>query len=494
MSTDPNRSTAPSSLVPGGLACAEDPARQAHLRRRRETWASVASAPWATGAYYHRRLRDVYSLLVAPGLRVLEIGAGTGDLLAALRPSRGVGVDFCPEMLRVARDRHPELTLLEQDAHNLSVEGPFDVVILSDLVNDLWDVQGVLDRVRSVSMPSTRLIINTYSRAWELPLGLARRLGLARPVLRQNWLTVEDVTNLLRLTGFDTLRTSREVMWPLGTPLLAPLCNKYLVKLWPLKHLALTNFVIARPVAEPVMSTEPVVSVVVPARNEAGNIEAIFARTPELGAGTELVFVEGNSSDDTYDVIERAIATHPERRARLFRQPGKGKGDAVRMGFAESGGEVLMILDADLTVPPEDLPRFYAALRNGRGEFINGVRLVYPMEDRAMRLLNLLGNKFFSLAFSWLLGQNVKDTLCGTKVLWRRDYDRIAANRSYFGDFDPFGDFDLIFGAAKQNLAMLDLPIRYRERQYGSTSISRFRHGLLLLRMVAFAASRIKFT
>jgi glycosyltransferase involved in cell wall biosynthesis len=283
------------------------------------------------------------------------------------------------------------------------------------------------------------------------------------------------------------------VLLPLPLPLLAPLANRFLVKLWPLRHLALANFVVARTEPRPPEGPEPVVSVVVPARNEAGNVEAIFDRTPEMGAGTELVFVEGGSADGTYEAIERAIAAHPERRAVLLRQTGKGKGDAVRLGFERAAGDVLMILDADLTVPPEDLPRFYAALRSGVGELVNGVRLVYPMEDRAMRFFNLLGNKFFSWAFTWLLGQPVKDTLCGAKVLRKRDYETIAANRSSFGDFDPFGDFDLLFGAARLNMKIVDLPVRYRERKYGTTNIQRWRHGVLLLRMVAFAARRLKF-
>ena len=238
---------------------------------------------------------------------------------------------------------------------------------------------------------------------------------------------------------------------------------------------------------------KPGVSIIVPARNEAGNIKAIFDRVPKMGRDTELVFVEGHSQDDTYAAIEKEIAAHPSTPSLLLRQTGIGKADAVRLGFERASGEVLMILDADLTVPPEDLPRFYEALVSGKGEFINGVRLVYPMEAQAMRSLNFLGNKFFSMAFSWLLGQPIKDTLCGTKVLWKNDYEQIAANRSYFGDFDPFGDFDLIFGAAKQNLKIVDLPIRYRERTYGTTNISRWKHGLLLMRMVAFAARRIKF-
>jgi SAM-dependent methyltransferase len=486
------------TALPSQLAAVGTPPdpEAAHRAARVRHWNHVAEASdrRRTGRGYHRRLAEIYRSLVSPGQAVLELGCGTGDLLAALEPSRGVGVDFSPEMVRRARARHPHLEFLEQDVAELAVNGPFDVVVLSDLVNDLWDVQRVLERVRAACAPSTRIILNTYSRVWELPLAAAGRLGLARPVLRQNWLAPADLENLLRLSGFETLRLSREVLCPVRAPGLDRLCNRVLAKLWPLDQLALTNVLVARP-AEPAaaLPRRPIVSVVVPARNEAGNVARLMERVPEMGGGTEIVFVEGHSTDDTYAAIERAIAAHPERRCKLLRQPGKGKGDAVRVGFAEASGEVLMILDADMTVAPEDLPRFYEALRSGRGEFINGVRLVYPMADQAMRFLNLLGNKFFSLAFSWLLGQPVKDTLCGTKVLWRSDYQRIAANRAFFGDFDPFGDFDLLFGAAKQNLKLVDLPIRYGERTYGTTNIQRFRHGLLLLRMVLFAAGRIKF-
>ena len=299
---------------------------------------------------------------------------------------------------------------------------------------------------------------------------------------------------MLHLAGFDVVRRWPEILWPIGTPLISTFFNRVLVKLWPLSYFALTNFVIARKRPEKRWKRKkPVVSVIVPARNEAGNIEEIFARTPEMGGGTELIFVEGNSSDNTYEAIEKAIANHPERQCKLFRQTGIGKGDAVRLGFQNASGEILMILDADMTVPPEDLPRFYKAICSGEGEFINGVRLVYPMEKQAMRYMNFLGNKFFSLAFSWLLGQPIKDTLCGTKVLSRENYEKIARNRSYFGDFDPFGDFDLLFGSAKMNMKIVEMPIRYRERQYGETNINRWRHGIILLRMVFFALKRIKF-
>jgi ubiquinone/menaquinone biosynthesis C-methylase UbiE len=465
-------------------------ARQAHwdaLARRLDHWRG-----W--GGYYHRRLTQVYQSLVAPGQRVLEIGCAQGDLLAALKPGLGVGVDFSIEMIKRAARRHPELHFIQADAHALSLNQKFDFIILADLANDLWDVQTVLEQVARLTTPRTRIILNFYSRLWELPLAAAERLGLAKPNLYQNWLTVEDITGLLYLAGFEAIRHWPEIIWPLPTPFLDTFFNHFLAKIWPFCNLALTHFIVARPIPqrEP-LADEPLVSVIVPARNEAGNIPQVFTRTPEMGRGTELVFVEGHSKDDTYAAIERAMAEHPGSRCQLLRQSGVGKGDAVRLGFVHASGDMLMILDADLTMPPEDLPRYYEVLRSGKGEFANGVRLVYPMEDQAMRFLNLLGNKFFSLAFSWLLGQPIKDTLCGTKALWKADYDLIAANRAYFGDFDPFGDFDLLFGAARQNLKIVEVPIRYRQRTYGTTNIQRWKHGWLLLRMVLFAARRIKF-
>jgi hypothetical protein len=422
----------------------------------------------------------------------LELGCGTGDLLAALRPARGLGIDLAEAAIQSAEAAHPELEFRQGDVHEFECDEQFDAIILSDLVNELWDVQRVFNLARRLSHPGTRVILNAYSRLWEIPRAIAEKLMLVQPQLPQNWLTVEDLTNLLYLGDFEVIRSSAEIMWPIRTPGWDGLCNRYLVKLWPFRWFGITNFVIARPRPKPV-EPKPVVSVVVPARNEAGNIPAVFDRLPQMGAGTELIFVEGHSKDDTYDTIVREMEIRQRPQTKLFRQTGKGKGDAVRLGFANASGGLLMILDADLTVPPEDLPRFYEAWRSGKGEFINGVRLVYPMQERAMRFFNSVGNKFFSLAFTWLLGQSIKDTLCGTKVLSRTDYERIAANRAYFGEIDPFGDFDLIFGAAKLNLRIVDLPIRYRERTYGDTNIQRWSHGALLLKMVLLAMRKIKF-
>jgi SAM-dependent methyltransferase len=445
---------------------------------------------------YYARLTQIYQSLIPIGKRVLELGCGRGDLLAAVQPRFGVGLDFSEPRVQEAARAHPELHFPVSDVHAPALRGRFDYVILSDLVDDLWDVHKTVQELHHLCVRETRVLINTYSRVWELPLALVRRLGLANRVLEQNWLTPDDLTNLLHLSGFEVVSARHEILLPLSIPFLARLCNQFLVKLFPLNLLALTNIIVARPRpgSIPHVRNEPLVSVIIPARNEAGNIEAIFRRMPEMGAGTEMVFVEGHSLDDTLGTIQRSMARHPERQCKLIRQSGVGKGDAVRAGFSAATGDVLMILDADLTVQPEDLPRCFDALWSGKGELINGVRLVYPMEREAMRFLNFLGNKFFGLTFSWLIGQRIKDTLCGTKVVSRAQYELIAQNRSYFGDFDPFGDFDLLFGAARLNMKIVDVPLRYQARTYGTTNIARWRHGWLLVRMVIFGSLRIKFT
>ena len=475
-----------------------DISQDSFYTQRQSHWDKVAQDldAWSGwGGYYQKRISHVYQFNIPPGQRILEIGCGSGNLLASLKPSYGLGIDISGKMISRAQHLHPEISFMQGDAVNLDIEGLFDYVIVSDTINDLWDVQTTFENIANVMAPGGRLILNFYSRLWEVPLRIAAALRLAKPTLIQNWLTYDDTANLLNLAGFEVVRHWVEVLLPLPIPLLAHVCNKLLVKLWPFSLFAMTHFMVARliPAAEQHPFGEPDVSVIIPVRNEAGNIAEIFHRVPDMGKQCELVFIEGHSMDNSLQEIKKQIKGNPSRPARVYQQTGIGKGDAVRLGFSKAGGDVLMILDADLTMPPENLPRYYQALITGVGEFINGVRLVYPMEKRAMRFLNFLGNKAFSIIFTFLLGQPVKDTLCGTKVFWKKDYQRIAENRSYFGDFDPFGDFDLLFGAAKLNLKIIDLPIRYKERTYGETNIQRWKHGWLLLRMVIFAARRLKF-
>jgi len=441
--------------------------------------------------FYHSSLLKIYRKVVTPRSTILEIGCGQGDLLMGLGGSYSVGIDFCPRKIESAKHNYPEGNFFVMDAHTFILpDRKFDYIILSDLLNDVWDVQKVLEQIGLYCSEDTRIILNIYSHLWNTPLTIARALHLAKPQLSQNWLTYSDLSNILRICNYEVVTHRREILSPV--PVFSPIFNRFLVRVFPFNQFALTNFFIARKLVGPTY-LNPSVSIIIPARNESGHIREILDRIPDLPAEIEVIFVEGNSTDDTYETIQNEIKRHPGKNYKLLKQHGNGKGDAVRLGFESASNEILMILDADMTVPPEDLSKFYQLIASGQAEFVNGVRLIYPMEDQAMRFLNLVGNKFFSIAFSWLLEQPIRDTLCGTKVLSKSNYSRISANRSYFGDFDPFGDFDLLFGAAKLQFKILEIPIRYRARTYGETNISRWSHGWLLLRMVLFASGKIKF-
>ncbi|MFM8619937.1 MAG: glycosyltransferase [Opitutaceae bacterium] len=465
-----------------------------HLEEVRAHYDGAADELQAGARAYRRRLAHYYNLLIPADARVLEVGCGAGDLLALLHARDVSGIDLSERRVARARSRVPHGRFFVMAGETLDPEalgGPFDVIIISDTLNLAADVQAMLERLHAVSHPGTRLVLNFQNSLWRPLLSLAALIGLKSRQPENSWLASSDVLNLLQLAGWRAVTREGRILVPFSALGLGALANRWLAPL--LQWFCLTVFITARRDDSRTATPAPTVSVIIPARNESGNIAAAVERIPAMGEGVELIFVEGHSRDDTWAEIQRVAAAHPEKRIVCLRQTGRGKGDAVRAGFAAATGDVLMILDADLTMPPEELPKFLDVIARDRADFANGVRLVYPMEQRAMQFLNLCANKAFGLIFSWLLGQPVKDTLCGTKVLRRADYERIAANRSYFGDFDPFGDFDLLFGAAKQSLRIADVPIRYRERTYGTTNIQRWRHGWLLLRMVLFAARKLKF-
>jgi SAM-dependent methyltransferase len=432
---------------------------------------------------YHDLIENTYRFHVTPGSSVLEIGCGTGELLAALEPSRGVGVDVSPRMVESAASRFPHLRFVSGAGEELDLGETFDVVVLSDVVPYVHDLVALLDRVRAHCEPHTRVIINSYSRAWKPAIKAAEELGLkpAKPI--RNWVTIEDVRNLLDLTDLETIVQTRRILLPKHVPAVSLAANGLLANVWPFNHLCVSWWVVARP--RPRVRRDSSVSIVVPCRNERGNIRPLVDRLPDVGLATEVVFVEGGSKDGTREEIRAVIADDPD--ASLVAQTGTGKANAVRDGFDAAKNDLLMILDGDLSVQPEELPSFYRVWAEGKADFVNGSRLVYDVEPGAMRFANMIGNKLFSVVLKAIIGQPIKDTLCGTKVLDRDSYAQIARGRSHFGDFDPFGDFDLLLGAARLNLKIADLPVRYQPRTYGETNISRWRHGLLLLRMTVFA-------
>jgi SAM-dependent methyltransferase len=487
----------PSAAPAPSRAEALEAAWRAYYRRGAE----APRHPSARGAM-RRDLEATLARLVPVDATVLEAGCGDGALLAALPNAVRHGVDYLPEVVAAARARHPALTFDVGDVaaragaplEDVAGERHYDAVVCDRLCHSVLDVQALLLGLKRRLAAGGRIYLTAFNYFWEVPTRMAEVSGWKRPAPTANWLSDTDFRNLFDITGLEVVRHEDRMLLPLDVPGASAGLNKYLVRVPGMQHLSLYRVYVLRDRGAPAPLRRASVTVVVPARNEAGNVQAAIDRTPVMGKSTELIFVEGGSSDGTWETIQQAMARYDGPLAlRAFKQSGKGKGDAVRLGFAHATGELLMILDADLTVPPEDLPAFYDVAARGQADFVQGTRLVYPMEPGAMRFFNKLGNVAFSQLFTYLLQQPIKDTLCGTKVLWRKDYERIAAGRAYFGDFDPFGDFDLIFGAARLGLKIAEIPVRYRDRSYGETNISRWKHGVLLLRMSAIAARKIKF-
>lgn len=443
---------------------------------------------------YYDDLTKLLNFLIPPAKTVLEIGCGTGDFIDALNPGRGVGADISSKMIQIARRKYPHHTFIEMDAENITLNEKFDYVLMSDLIGHLIDVQRAFQEINKVIDERSRIIITYYNFFWEPILRLAEKLKVKMPQHRQNWLNKNDIENLLYLSDLEIIKSGQRFLFPKYIPFISNLFNRYVSQFPLLKKLCIYQYFIAKKKIAKPQDYQYSISVIIPARNERKNIENAVLRMPQMGTHTEIIFIEGNSTDGTREEIETVVEKYKEKMDIKFAiQDGQGKGDAVRKGFSMAKGDILCILDADLTVPPEELPKFYEVLASGKGEFVNGSRLVYPMEKEAMRSLNIAANKIFSIMFTWLLDQKFKDTLCGTKAIFRKDYETLIKHRIYFGNLDPFGDFDLIFGASKMSLKIVEIPIKYKERTYGATNISRFKHGFMLLKMCFSAMRKIKF-
>ncbi len=452
--------------------------------------------------FYHDLKEKALINKIPKGQKVLEIGCWTGDLISKLKPSFGVGIDLCEKAISEAKETHtsPNLKFIAGDfsceEKRSLIEGvKFDSIVIVNTLGQIHDVISFFKILHYYCHSKTRIYIYGYNRMWQPLYRLGEIFGLKVKSPEESWLPPEELKQMFYLTDFQEISINYHLLFPFYIPVVSKIINKFFAHLPLFENLSMITGFVLRPIGEKYKLEKPLLpscSVIIPCRNEAGHISELVKRLPKLTPESEYIFVEGNSTDNTEETIKNIIKENSDKQFRFLKQTGRGKGDAVRLGFANATGDILAILDADITVPPEDLPKFIELMAENRAEFINGSRLVYPMEKEAMRFLNMLANKFFAYLFSFLLGHQIRDTLCGTKVLWKTDYENIVKNRAYFGDFDPFGDFDLIFGAAKLNLKIIDFPVRYAERTYGETNISRFIHGWLLLQMSLFAFKKLK--
>ncbi|MCB0358302.1 MAG: glycosyltransferase [Bdellovibrionales bacterium] len=457
-------------------------------RRRQIEQIQAASATershWiARNHYFYNKVSELVRFIIEPGKRVLNIRCQNGILLDTAQPSRGLGIELTDALVGQARETFPHLEFRTGIPEELTLDETFDY-ILFDNCSDTVDVVQALQRLRHCCEPHTRLVIYTYNHLWEPIVKLAERIGLKMPLAEQNWLSEFDLRNMLGLAGFSHLRTYREFLVPKYIPIVAEIGNEFFAKLPGIRRLCLVNMLVARPQFPAIDPSSVSVSVVIPCKDERGNIQPAVERMPEMGARTELLFCDDKSTDGTAEEVRRLQRLYPDKDIKLIPGPGLGKAQNVWTGFDAASGDILMILDADLTVMPEELPYFFQVLVSRVGEFANGTRLVYPMQEQAMKYFNMAGNKFFSMVFSFILGQRIRDTLCGTKVLWRADWKRLRQNLGTWGIEDKWGDYELLFGAAKLQLEIMEVPVHYQERVYGTTKMVRvLANGLRMLRI-----------
>src|SRR5437899_2007650 len=454
----------------------------AKIAARRETWIN-------RNRYYYQLLNRLLRFLVEPQKKVLSVRCDIGNLLAVVRPSKGKGIDICGEIVAIARQRNPSFEFAvafpdkEEFQQAFKPDEKFDYILFND-IGDTVDVLQALRNLKPLCSRHTRLLVTTDNHLWEPLVTFAEWTGMKVPRTEQNWLSRVDIRNLMKLAGFEALETHWIVLLPKYVPLLSAFLNRFCARLPFFKRLCMTQVVVGRMLPSAVPKEELSVSVIIPCKDEKGNVEDAVRRMPQLGGQTEIIFCDDQSTDGTAEEVLRVASGYPERHIQLEHGLGICKSKNVWTGFNAAAGDVLMVLDADLTTMPEELVYFMDVIASGQAEFVNGSRLVYPVPKGAMNGANMLGNKFFSVAFTYLLGQRVKDTLCGTKVLWRSDWERIKPMLGRWGTEDRWGDYELLFGAAKLNLKILDLPVHYQERIYGSTKMTKvFRNGLVMLKM-----------
>src|SRR6266705_6838017 len=454
----------------------------AKIAGRREGWID-------RNKYYYELLNRLLRFLVEPQKRVLSVRSGTGNLLTVVQPAEGKGIDICPEIVEIAQQRNPSLEFAvafpdkEEFRTVFKPEEKFDYILFNDIGDTVDDLQA-LRNLKPLCRRHTRILVITYNHLWEPLVTFAEWIGMKVPRTEQNWLSTVDIRNLMKLAGFEALETHWIVLLPKYVPLLSAFLNRFCARLPFFKRFCMTQVVVARALPPAVPTDELSVSVIVPCKDEKGNVEDAVRRMPQLGSQTEIIFCDDKSTDGTPEEVMRVRSHYPHQQIHLEEGPGICKSKNVWTGFNAATGDILMILDADLTTMPEELVYFVDVIASGQAEFVNGSRLVYPVPKGAMNEANMLGNKFFSVAFTYLLGQRVKDTLCGTKVLWRSDWERIKPMLGSWGTEDRWGDYELLFGAAKLNVKILDLPVHYQERIYGSTKMTKvFRHGLIMLKM-----------
>ena len=434
--------------------------------------------------YYHNLLRQIFKKYIPEGSKVLQIGYGLGDALAALYPQKAMSIDEDEELIDISKRRFPSIQFIKAKPEEVIVKGKYDYVIIPNSVAHFYDIQTVLEKTLKVLSKNSKVVMTATNPRWEQIFYILEKLKLKRPEDSRNWLRLADLRNIFEISGYDVEESGYSILIPAHIPFFSNLVNNFIKGSGFLAQFCVEEYIVARK-AKLRRKKNLSCTVLIPCYNEEENIKQAIATVPKMGTKTEILVVDDGSSDKTAQVVKRVMKKNKNLKLISYK-PNQGKGYAVKKGFDAVVTDTMMIQDADMTVPPEELPRFFNLIAEGKADFVNGTRMIYPMEEEAMRQLNLVGNLIFSWIFSWLLGQKVTDTLCGTKALFKRDYKKIKMGG------ESWGDFDLLFGASENKLKIVDLPVHYKKRVAGKSKMKAFKHGLVLAKMCIVGLWRLK--
>lgn len=431
--------------------------------------------------YYYTQIQRLLKFLIPPGKSILYFGCYREDVIYSLDASSSVVINEEVDE-RISKNKSVEFVHCKYHLYNPQQE--YDYIILDTVIGKTENINLLLRNISSACSSHTRIIIHQENYLWRPLLNFAASFGLKKQEKTQNWLSIKDVETYLETAGFESTRVYKKNIFPLKAGFLGPILNHFFSTIPVLDFLKLDQFIVGRfnkPFTQ--LKSSSSLSICLTVKDEEHNIEPIVSSLPVLCENQEILFVEGNSTDNTAKEIERMKMLFPHKNIRLIKQPGKGQGDAIHTGFKEAKGEIIILYEGDGTSEPYDIQYFYEAIEAGRFEFIEGSRFVYPLSHKCMPLANKIGNVVFAKWFSFFLNQRTTDVLSGIKAIRKKDYEKIYNTWGFLGIPDPFGDFELLFGSARYGLKIGEIPIRYKPRVFGESKTSVFKHGWYLLKM-----------
>ena len=359
-----------------------------------------------------------------------------------------------------------------------TINKKYQRIILTDVVENYDDVFALLNIVSNLLTIDGKLIISSINTKYLILSRTLEFLKLKDSNENTSYIHVKKIRNITSGVGLEYQKFYTKQLFPFSFFYVGNVINKIMEIISFQLNLGIKTYIIFRPAI--ITNSKNSKSIIIPAKNEEGNLVELVSRIPKF-ENTEIIFSYGKSKDNTLKVMKQITQSNKLFKFKLVKQTKNGKANAVWEALNVVENDLIAILDADISVDPETLSDFFDIIEKNNADFVNGTRLIYDMEKNSMRFLNRIGNRFFQFFISKIIKEALTDSLCGTKVFKKSYLNDLYFWQNIFGKKDPFGDFDLIFAAAYSGQKIVEMPIVYRERKYGTTQIARFKDGFKLL-------------